>query len=199
MTQYNPDHIAYRAGETPPRLILPFMGGFYRGFAEPLAFAGLRVLVGLLLVVEGWPKIQDPYGMAGFTEMLGMYPGWFWSALLAVMQFGGGILLILGLLTRPVALANGVMLLVTLWFHMTHPYGDVALTQAGIEAAQAAGQALFTPDGVRNLTPDGGAMFLHQVQSKAEGFSALWSAAALFFAAFGGGRFSLDRLLGREF
>ena len=65
---------------------------------------------------------------------------------------------------------------------------------------QQAGQTLFTPDGLRNLATDVGATFLRQVQSKAEGYSALWSVAALFLAAFGSGPLSVDRtIVKREF
>lgn len=182
------------------KLILPGMGPFYRGIAQPLAWLGLRVTIGALLLVEGWPKIQAPFAMAGFTEGLGMYPGWLWSAVLAVLQFAGGLLILTGFLTRPAALANGVMLAVTFWFHWSHPYGTAALTPEGIAAAQAAGQTLLTEDGVRNLAGDGGVAFLHQVQFKAEGFSALWTVATLFLAAFGAGPLSIDRtVLKREF
>lgn len=181
-------------------LFFPFMASFYDRIAKPLAHVGLRIIVGVLLLVEGWPKIQDPYGMAGFTEAIGFYPGWLWSAVLAFMQFGGGLLLIAGLFTRPAALANAVMLAVTFWFHWSHPYGTVALTAEGMAAAQAVGQTFLTEDGIRNLAADGGAMFLHQVQFKAEGFSALWTVAALYLAAFGAGSLSIDRtLMKREF
>lgn len=185
-----------------PRLILPIMGGFYRKLAEPAAFLGLRVLTGVLLVVEGWPKIQSPYAMAGFTEALGLYPGALWSAALAGLQFFGGIFLIFGLLTRPVALASAEMLAVTLLFHATHPYGSAILTPEGIAAISSSAAALFTADASNpliGLPVDGGVGFLHQVQFKAEGLSAIWTVAALFFAAHGGGRFSLDRLIGRAF
>ncbi|MBN8629274.1 MAG: DoxX family protein [Rhodobacterales bacterium] len=181
-------------------LILPFMGPFYDRVAAPLSHLGLRVLVGAMLIIEGWPKIQAPFAMAGFTESLGMYPGWFWSLVLAVLQFVGGVMILAGFLTRPMALANGVMLAVTFWFHWAFPYGDLALTPEGIAAAQAAGQTLFTEDGLRNLASDGGAVFLHQVQFKAEGLSALWTVAALFLAAWGAGPLSVDRsILNREF
>jgi putative oxidoreductase len=181
-----------------PSLILPVMGPFYRSVAEPLAHLGLRVLVGGLLVIEGWPKILAPFAMSGFTESIGMYPGWLWSAVLAVMQFGG-ILILAGFLTRPVALANAVMLAVTLWFHATHPYGAAILSPDGM-AALTANADLFTEDGLRNLAADGGALFLHQVQFKAEGLSALWTVAALFLAAWGAGPLSVDRtILKREF
>lgn len=182
------------------RYIIPAMGGFYDRIAQPLAHLGLRIFVGGMLMIEGWPKIQAPFAMAGFTESIGMYPGWVWSVLLAVMQFVGGAMILAGLLTRPVALANAGMLAITFWFHWTHPYGKAALTPEGMAAAQAAGQTLFTEAGVRNLGPDGGAMFLHQVQFKAEGLSALWTVASLFLAAFGAGPLSMDRtILKREF
>lgn len=186
--------------DTKTRLILPFLGPFYAGFAQPLAHLGLRVAVGAMLVIEGWPKVQAPFAMAGFTESLGLYPGWLWSLVLAVLQFGGGLLILAGFLTRPVALANALMLAVTFWFHWSFPYGDLALTPEGMAMAQTAGQTLLTADGLRNLAADGGAAFLHQVQFKAEGFSALWTIAALFLAAWGAGPLSVDRtILKREF
>ena len=182
------------------KLILPFMGPFYRDFAQPLAWVGLRVTLGTLLLIEGWPKIQAPYAMAGFAESLGMSPGGLWSVVLAVFQFAGGLLILTGFLTRPAALVSGIKLAVTFWFHWTHPYGTVALTADGIAAAQAAGQMLLTADGVRNLAGYGGTAFLHQVQFKAEGFSALWTVATLLLAAFGAGPLSVDRtILKREF
>ena len=142
-----------RDSDTP--LILPGLGPFYDRVAQPLAHLGLRVLVGALLIVEGWPKITAPFAMAGFTESIGMYPGWLWSAVLAVLQFVGGLMILVGFLTRPAALANGVMLAVTYWFHVTHPYGTALLTPEGIAALP--GQAsLFTADGLRNLGADGG-------------------------------------------
>ena len=182
-------------------LIIPQLDGFYRSFAEPLAFLALRVSVGALMVVEGWPKINDPTGMAGFVEALGFHPGWLWSSILAVLQFAGGIMLILGLLTRPIALALGFMLAITLWFHLTTPYGAAILTPEGIAAVQANAQLLTgsAQAPLLNLPADGGASFLHQVQFKANGFSFLWTIATFVFAAYGAGRISVDRMLGREF
>lgn len=174
--------------------IFPALGGFYDKLAQPFTWLLLRVLVGGVLVIEGWPKILSPMAMTGFVESIGFYPGVFWSPLLAALQFFGGVAVLLGLLTRPIALANAIMLAITCWFHATHPYGDVFLTQAGIEALAADGQTLFTPEGARSLV-NGGTRFLHQVQDKAVFFSAIWAAAMLLFAGFGGGVFSLDRVI----
>jgi putative oxidoreductase len=187
-----------RATELPAdRLIIPPLASFYEHIAQPLSWLILRLFIGGALVVEGWPKIIAPLAQTGFVESIGFYPGWFWSPLLAVMQFFGGLAIVAGLLTRPIALANAVMLAITWWFHYAHPYGDAFLTQTGIEALTGDG-GLFTPDGVRRLA-DGGRAFLTQVQDKADFLSAIWAVATLLFAGWGGGPLSLDRLFGKEF
>jgi len=181
------------------RLIIPPLGAFYEYFAQPLSWLILRVFVGGALILEGWPKIVAPFAQSGFVEGIGFYPGWFWSPLLAAMQFFGGMAILVGLLTRPVALANAVMLAITWWFHHAHPYGDAFLTQAGIDALKAGGNELFTAAGMQRLA-DGGGAFLTQVQEKAEFLSAIWTVGVLLFAGYGGGPLSVDRnLLGKEF
>jgi len=181
------------------RLIIPPLAGFYEYFAQPASWLALRLFVGGALVLEGWPKIIAPFAQTGFVESIGFYPGWLWSPLLAIMQFFGGFALVAGFLTRPIALANAVMLAITWWFHYTHPYGDAFLTQAGIEALKAGGEMLFTPEGASRLAEGGGA-FLTQVQHKAEFLSAIWTVGVLLFAGYGGGPLSVDRnILKREF
>lgn len=180
------------------RLILPFMAPFYHYFAQPVGWLVFRGVIGGLLMVEGWPKIIAPLAQTGFVESIGLHPGWFFSPLLAVTQFIGGFLIMIGLLTRPVALANALMLAVTIWFHVTRPYGDAFLTAEGIEYLQSNLQYL-TDQGQARLLADGGARFLHQVQAKAEFNSIFWTAGAAIIAAFGGGRLSVDRWIGREF
>jgi putative oxidoreductase len=179
------------------RLIIPRLAGFYERVAQPLSWLILRVFVGGALVIEGWPKIIAPFAQTGFVESIGFYPGWFWSPLLAVMQFFGGMAIVAGLLTRPIAFANAVMLAITWWFHYSHPYGDAFLTQAGVAALTGDG-GLFTPDGAQRLA-DGGRAFLAQVQGKADFLSAIWTVGALLFAGWGGGPLSIDRWLDKEF
>lgn len=99
-----------------PRAILPALEKIYLPldtFAETL----LRVLCGVLLVAHGYGKIVNPFGAAGMVESLGFYPGVFWSPLLAATEFFGGILIAIGLLTRPAAFAATIVLLVTVYFH----------------------------------------------------------------------------------
>ncbi|MFU0505224.1 DoxX family protein [Pseudaminobacter sp. NGMCC 1.201702] len=98
------------------RLIIPALGGLYRNLHEG-AETLLRVVAGLALVTHGAVKIVNPFGAIEMVEGLGFYPGAFWSPLLAATEFFGGILIALGLLTRPAAVAATIVLLVTVWFH----------------------------------------------------------------------------------
>jgi putative oxidoreductase len=56
----------------------------------------LRVVVGAAFVFHGWMKIQQPFGWMGPNASM---PGAL-QALAAVAEFGGGLALIVGLLTR---------------------------------------------------------------------------------------------------
>ena len=179
------------------RLVLPFLQTFYSDFAEPFGWAAFRLTIGGMLMIEGWPKIIAPMAQTGFVESIGMHPGWFFSPFLAVLQFVGGFMMVIGLLTRPVALANAVMLLMTLWYHMSHPYGDALLTAEGITYLQT-NATLLTAAG-QKLLADGGVKFLTGVQTKAELASLFWAAGAAVIAAFGGGAISVDRMLAKEF
>ncbi|MCZ8181309.1 MAG: DoxX family protein [Rhizobium sp.] len=100
----------------PDRLILPALAPLYRS-GHDLVETLLRVVAGVFFMIHGVPKIIDPFGSAGMVEMLGFYPGAFWSLMLAITEFFGGILLAIGLFTRPAALAATFVLLVTVYFH----------------------------------------------------------------------------------
>ena len=99
-----------------PRLIIPALGGLYSALGES-AETLLRVVAGALLVTHGYGKILNPFGASGMVESLGFYPGVFWSPLLAATEFFGGILIVIGLFTRPAAFAAMIVLAVTVYFH----------------------------------------------------------------------------------
>ena len=101
---------------TRPRLIVPSLGGLYAALGES-AETILRVAAGVLLVTHGYGKILNPFGASGMVESLGFYPGAFWSPLLSATEFFGGILVAIGLFTRPAAFAAMIVLAVTVYFH----------------------------------------------------------------------------------
>ncbi len=98
------------------RLIVPQVAPLY-GASHEAGETLLRVVAGLLLVTHGYGKIVNPFGAVGMVESLGFYPGVFWSPLLAATEFFGGILVAIGLFTRPAAFAAAIVLLVTVYFH----------------------------------------------------------------------------------
>jgi len=179
-------------------LVIPALANIYERIAQPAGWLLLRLAVGGWLLHEGWPKILNPMGQVQFVEMIGFHPGWLFSPMLAIMQVAGGIALILGLLTRPFALANAVMLFVTVWFHFHYPYNaEPLLSSAGLEAIKAHPEFL-TPNGAKRLM-DTGVLFTNLLQDKAVQLSSIWAFGCLFFAAFGGGLLSVDRVLKKSF
>jgi putative oxidoreductase len=98
------------------RLIIPPLRRVYAAFGD-LTFMLMRVIAGVALMVHGYGKVTDPFGAVGMVESLGFVPGAFWSPLLSFSEFFGGLLLALGLLTRPAAVAASVILLVTIYYH----------------------------------------------------------------------------------
>ena len=99
-----------------PQPILPGLARFYLPL-DTTAETILRVVAGVLLVTHGYGKILDPFGASGMVESLGFYPGAFWSLLLSATEFFGGILIAIGLFTRPASFAAMIVLLVTVYFH----------------------------------------------------------------------------------
>lgn len=101
---------------TRPPAMLPALQRFYLPL-DTTAETLLRVVAGGLLVTHGYGKIINPFGAVGMVEGLGFYPGVFWSPLLSATEFFGGILVAIGLFTRPASFAAMIVLLVTVYFH----------------------------------------------------------------------------------
>ncbi|GGA59443.1 hypothetical protein GCM10011385_11460 [Nitratireductor aestuarii] len=181
---------------TKKELHFPKLATFYDRVAQPFAWVALRFTAGAILVVQSIPLIKDPLSMASFFEGIGFLPGHVWSVTLLIVQVVGGALLALGLYTRPAAFAVGVMLLVTLWFHLAHPFDNQLITSAGLQVLTA-GPDMLTQTGY-TLLKDGGRHFAELAQGKAELLSLFWAGIAFLYAAFGGGYLSLDRMILRK-
>jgi putative oxidoreductase len=95
------------------RLIVPAVGGIYRSF-DGMADAMIRIALGALLLPHGLQKLFGWFGGQGLAantalfDKLGYSPGWLWGNIVAGTEFAGAILLIIGLFTRPAALAVGI-------------------------------------------------------------------------------------------
>lgn len=102
---------------------------FYTDTAGRLGSVGLfllRLVVGAAFVFHGWSKIQNPWGWMGPESPV---PG-ILLALAALAEFGGGLALILGLLTRLAGLGIAAVMVVALG--MVHlPHGDPFVSPTG--------------------------------------------------------------------
>ena len=86
----------------------------------------LRLVMGAAFLFHGWPKIQNPLGWMGPDASVPAIL----QALAALAEFGGGIALIVGLLTRLAALGITTNMVVAL--AMVHlPHGDPFVGKAG--------------------------------------------------------------------
>ncbi|MCW2247089.1 putative oxidoreductase [Azospirillum fermentarium] len=82
-------------------------------FSDPL----VRVTAGLLLMPHGAQKLFGLFGGYGltatgefFATQLGLHPGIVFALLAGLVEFFGGLALVLGLLTRPAALAVAALM-----------------------------------------------------------------------------------------
>jgi putative oxidoreductase len=84
-----------------------------------LALLALRLVAGPAFILHGWPKIQNAFGWMGAEAPV---PG-ILQALAAFSEFGGGIAILIGLLTQLAALGIACVMLVAIF--MVHiPKGD---------------------------------------------------------------------------
>jgi len=83
----------------------------------PLSGTGeliLRLTIGLTFLPHGWQKLKGPGGFAGFLKQLGVPAPALTAWLVALLEGVGALLLIVGALTRFVALGLAVDMLVAI-------------------------------------------------------------------------------------
>ncbi|HEX7956133.1 MAG TPA: DoxX family protein [Pyrinomonadaceae bacterium] len=140
------------------------MNSFYAVWT-PRVLSLLRIVAAFMLIAHGAQKLfgfMAPPGMPGFPPMSQMWVG-------GVLEFFGGLLLLLGLFTRPVAfILSGTMAVAYFQMHAWTAY-----QKSGIEGG------------------------LWPIKNQGE-LAALYCFVFLLFAVAGGGAWSIDRLLGRE-
>ncbi len=101
----------------PTTYFIPALAGLYAAL-NPLAWPLLRGAVGLFLVPHGAQKLFGWFGGGGiegtakFFSAMGLEPAVPLVYLVGAVEFFGGLLLAIGLLTRPAAAASAVLLLV---------------------------------------------------------------------------------------
>ncbi|MGA3305673.1 MAG: DoxX family protein [Stellaceae bacterium] len=143
-----------------PKPIIPICAAIYRPFA-PLSYAFIRFCTGAIFVPHGIQKLSGGATADKFVVALGLAKPAPWAVTMGMIELAGGIMLALGLLTRPAALLLAIELLVMIF--AVHIHNGFAWNSGGIQ---------------------------YPVMLLALCIAALFR---------GGGRYSLDRLIGREF
>ena len=72
----------------------------------------LRVILGLILLIHGWPKIKDLKATSQSFSAMGFKPAMFWGTIVALVEFLGGLALIGGLLVQVVAFLVAIQFIV---------------------------------------------------------------------------------------
>jgi len=100
------------------RLIVPALGPLY-AILSRLSWPIVRVFTGLMLMPHGAQKLFGWFGgngfeatAQGFEQYFGLAPGLLWAGLTGGTEFFGGLLLVLGLLTRPAAVGAVILMAV---------------------------------------------------------------------------------------
>jgi putative oxidoreductase len=113
----------------------------------------LRIVVGVIFVMHGAQKLFGAFGGGGidgtaqFFEQAGIAPGVFWAWVAGLVEFFGGLALLLGAVTRYAALLLAIQMLVAIFaVHLPHgfflPQGfEYALTLLGANVALLLGGA----------------------------------------------------------
>lgn len=126
------------ASNSTPRLFIPALAGLYSGLSD-LAQAALRFALGGILIPHGMQKLFGAFGGMGLEknaalfDKIGYTPGMFWGTLVGCTELIAGVLLVLGLFTRPAAFAAVIFMINGVYF--TSKTGGFFWTSRGSEFA----------------------------------------------------------------
>jgi putative oxidoreductase len=113
-----------------------------------IAFLVARICLGLIYVVSGWLKLTGIAATTAYLNARGVPNGAMMAYVVGGIELGGGALIMVGFLTRWVALGMAVFTLVTIY--IGHPFW----TMTGADLANNRTQAL------KNLAIFGGFLLL---------------------------------------
>jgi putative oxidoreductase len=106
-------------------------------FAPPAKDLGLfllRVAAAVVFMYHGWLKLDDMAATEGFFSSLGIPAAGFMAWVIAILEFVGGIALLLGVQTRSFAFLLGVNMIVALLvahFGMSYQAAELPIVLLG--------------------------------------------------------------------
>lgn len=101
---------------------------------QDLGLLLLRLALGAAFVAHGYPKLFRMFGgFAGWLDSIGIKPGRFWALVVGVVEFFGGLALIIGLFVQLAALLIAVDMLVAMIKVKWGKVGFVEMEKTGWE------------------------------------------------------------------
>ncbi len=85
----------------------------------------LRLAFGLIFIVHGWPKVKSVKMTAQHFEAMGFKPGHVWGTAVALLEFVGGVAILLGVLSQPAAISIAAIMIVALFWKISKGQGLV--------------------------------------------------------------------------
>jgi putative oxidoreductase len=108
---------------------------------QPLALLALRLALGAIMIAHGWPKVFH----GEVAKTVATAGNWGWPAWLGYVaawtELAGGVLLIVGLLTRLAALLIAGEMLVAIW--KVHLHNGLGARPGSMDLALASGVIAF--------------------------------------------------------
>ncbi len=85
----------------------------------------MRLALGLIFIVHGWPKIRNVKMTAQHFDSMGFKPGTVWGTLDAIVEFFGGLAVFFGFYAQPAALGIAIVMLIALFWKINKGQGLV--------------------------------------------------------------------------
>jgi putative oxidoreductase len=161
---------------TEPQAYIPALRRFYVSLA-PYSYSFIRFCVGAIIVRHGFPKVfaGGAAGLSGFLAgKLHLEPALLWAWIIACVECGGGALLAIGLFTRLVSAALVIEFIVIVFV-----------------VKWANGMIAFAPTAIQPGFPG--------LSAGGFEFEMLLGLCCLAFLFGGGGKASVDQIIGKEF
>ena len=95
------------------------------GTCAQIGYAAFRIFIGAAMALgHGLGKIKEPSNATGMVENLGMPAPFLLGWCLILSEFVGGILIAIGLLTRPAAYALAITMGIAWYLHYSGALGE---------------------------------------------------------------------------
>jgi uncharacterized membrane protein YphA (DoxX/SURF4 family) len=111
----------------------------------------LRLAAGFIFIAHGWPKVRGMKMTAEHFESMGFKPGNVWGTIVALLEFVGGIAILLGFFAQPAAFGIAIVMLVALFWKISNGQGLVGGYELDLALLAIAITLTLLPSGIYAL------------------------------------------------